>query len=310
MYAPQPPQSRPDPAWQPAINPPANPPARGYLPEPVPPSPASPFASQAAVREIAGKWLRIPIERPIITPVLIGVLFLIYLPMAFSPDLSDKALLWGANIHQYIMEGQWYRLITATFLHASIDGIPFIHVLSNAYGLWAIGMELERLVGRARFAAIYAISGLAGSVASFAFLPLNASSVGASGAIFGLIGAMAVYFGLHRKVFGRMGSAWFWNMIIIIVLNGGIGLSGVLPVDNSAHIGGLIAGAIVGYVLSPRYALGSWYNLLVRNVENTNKGSLPWIATALLGGIVIFGFFAVLLLFQAGILHSGYITGQ
>ena len=104
--------------------------------------------------------------------------------MFLSADINERVLEWGANMHVLVMQGQWYRLITATFLHASIGDVPFVHLLSNAYGLWVIGMELERLVGRARFAAIYAISGIAGSIASFVFLPANVPSVGASGAMF------------------------------------------------------------------------------------------------------------------------------
>jgi polyferredoxin len=97
------------------------------------------------------------------------------------------------------------------------------------------------------------------------------------------------------------------NIIFVILLNVGIGFSGLLPVDNSAHIGGLLAGGAMGYVLCPRYALGDWFNPFVRNLSNTNKGPLTWVAAALLGLAVVLAFFVLLLLFQAGILKPTYL---
>ena len=209
-----------------------------------------------------------------------------------APHLS--ANLWGAKINA-IYAGEWYRLITATLLHAPTP----LHIFFNGYALYIIGMDLEAFAGRWRFAAIYAISGLAGSVASLAFSPQ--AGVGASGAIFGLIGALGVYFGMHRKLFGRMGQAQFWNIIVVIVLNLGLGLSGIFPIDNSAHIGGLIAGAAAGYVLIPRYTLGEWRQPNIRDIQNTNHSPLVWVATALIALDVIFAFFIVLLLALKGI---------
>lgn len=307
MYAPEPTQRPPQPeTWQPGSRPIPSPPTNstGYASDAIPG-----FGTQARAQQALGRWLRIPIDRPLVTPALLVVLFLIYLPMVISSSINEQVLSWGANMHMLVMQGQWYRLITSTFLHASVDGIPFIHLGFNAYALWVIGMELERLMGRARYAAVYAVSGLAGSIASFVFTPANVPSVGASGAIFGLVGALTVYFGLHRKVYGKMGNAWFWNMIVIIALNIGIGFSGFLPVDNSAHVGGLVAGAAMGYVLSPRYALGDWFNILVRNVVNTNRSLLPWLAAGLLGLVVVFAFITLFLMFSAGILQPTYMLG-
>src|SRR4051812_16749790 len=197
MYAPEPPEaprSQPQTTWQPGnrISP---------IPTPIgyPTDAAQSAATQVRAQQMLGRWLRIPGTRPIVTQVLIVALFVIYVPMVLSPQLNELILNWGSNLHMAVMQGEWYRLVTATFLHASINGIPFLHIASNAYGLWVIGLELEKRIGRLRFGAIYAISGVAGSVASFAFLPANVPSVGASGAIFGLVGALAVYFALHRK---------------------------------------------------------------------------------------------------------------
>jgi rhomboid protease GluP len=251
------------------------------------------------------QWLRIPLDRPIVTPVLLAILAAIYIPMQLFPPVNSLFLQWGENQHQLVMQGEWWRLITSTFLHGG-----FLHILLNGYALYIIGMDLEGLMGKARFAAIYAISGLAGSVASFAFTPANVISVGASGAIFGLVGALGVYFGLYRRLFGRVGNLQFWNIIIVILLNVGIGFSGIFPIDNSAHIGGLLAGAAVGYVLCPRYTLGGWASPTVRDLVNTNKGPLPWIAATLIGLVVVFAFIVFLLLFQAGILRPTYLLGR
>ncbi len=241
------------------------------------------------------RWLRIPLQRPYVTQGILVVLVAIYIPMFLSARTYNNVAEWGAKINENIYAGEWYRLITATFLHAQTP----LHLFFNGYALYMIGMDLEAFTGRWRFAVIYAISGLAGSVASLAFS--SQAGVGASGAIFGLIGALGVYFGMHRKLFGRLGQAQFWNIIIVIVLNLGLGLSGIFPIDNSAHIGGLIAGAAAGYVLIPRYTLGGWRQPNIRDVENTNRSPLVWVAIALIALDVIFAFFVVLLLAQKGI---------
>ena len=259
------------------------------------------------------RWLRVPLARPVVTIVLLAALVVIFVPMALSQQINDQFLLWGSIVKQIrypdgslhgILYGEWWRLITGTFLHAGI-----LHIALNGYALYLIGMELKSLFGRQRFVVVYAISGLAGSVASFAFTPFNVPGVGASGAIFGLIGALGVYFGIHRRLYGRMGTAQFWNIIVVIVLNLGIGLSGIFPIDNSAHIGGLLAGAAVGFVLCPRYTLGDWYNPLVRNLVNTNKGPLMWFAAAAIGLIVILIFVVLLIMFNQGIIKPFYQLG-
>jgi hypothetical protein len=101
-------------------------------------------------------------------------------------------------------------------------------------------------------------------------------------------------------MFGKRGNLQFWNIIIVIVLNLGLGFSHIFPIDNSAHVGGLIAGAAVGFVLCPRYRLSDWVNPLVRQVVNTNKSALSWLATALIGLDVILLFFIILLLYKQG----------
>lgn len=306
MYSPKPsPQPDGEPEWpRPAATTQRiPPPPPTYLSQPTTRPPSGTAQTQALRR-----WLRIPTERPVVTRALLVILVIIYIPAIFAPDVYNWMLTWGANEKSFIYEGQWWRLVTSTFLHAPWPLI--IHIGLNGYALYVIGAELEAFVGRLRFVAIYVVSGLAGSVASFAFIPAHVPGMGASGAIFGLIGALGVYFGLHRRLFGKMGTAQFWNIIVVIALNMGIGFLGVqffgrFTIDNSAHIGGLIAGAAIGYVLCPRYKLGDWYNPLVRNVVNINKGPLTWIAATLIGLIVVAAFLDLWLLFRAGILVLG-----
>lgn len=313
MYNPNP--VPPDPQWQASrtTQPDSDeytpgrpfPPAPSYLPAPVPP--AAPIAEGLGVVRL---WIHIPVERPIWTQTILVVLVGIFvlttlLGQSFNimpTDLNDVLTRWGAKVNSAVVQGQWWRLITAMFLHNGL-----LHIASNGYALYVIGMDLEGFFGRARFLAVYFIAGLAGSVASFAFSPYYASGVGASGAIFGLIGALAVYFGMYRRLFGKRGNLQFWNIIVVVVLNLGLGFSGLLPIDNSAHIGGLVAGALVGYVLSPRYALGEWETYNVRLLVNTNKGRLPWIAAGLLALVVVATFFVVLLLFTNGLVKPNYI---
>ncbi len=236
--------------------------------------------------------------------VLVGI-FVLMTVLGGSLDATDNAdflVAWGAKVNSRVaFGGQWWLLITATFLHAGI-----LHIATNGYALYIIGIELEAFFGRARFLAVYAISGLAGSVASFAFSPFNVPGVGASGAIFGLIGALAVYFGLYRKLFGKRGNMQFWNIILIMVLNIGFGFSGILPIDNSAHLGGLAAGALAGYILCPRYKLGEWETFNVRPLRNVNTGPLPWAATAVTALVVVFIFIVLLLLFRGNYIIPTY----
>ena len=261
---------------------------------------ASVYDGARPARATPRLWLRIPLANPRVTPVLLGVLITIFGLMVLaggSLSPADRQGLlqdWGAKVNSLIADGEWWRLITATFLHAN-----FVHIALKGYALYVIGIDLEALVGRARFIAIYFVSGLAGSIASFIFSP--AMGVGASGAIFGLIGALAIYYGLHRRLFGKIGQIQFWNIIAVIALNIAFGFSGILPVDNSAHLGGLVAGLAMGYVLCPRYIAGKWVMHHVRDVVNANTGPLPWIAAGLLALNLVLVFLVSVILYRAGV---------
>lgn len=163
----------------------------------------------------------------------------------FNPDARVLALL-GMKINVLIAQGEYWRLLTAMFLHGNL-----VHILFNGFALFALGPEAERIYGTPRFLTIYFLAGIAGSIASYAF---SASpSVGASGAIFGLIGCLAMFYYTARRILGDFGRMQLQSMIAIIVINLLLGFSAATVIDNYAHVGGLLGGALVGWLLAPRY---------------------------------------------------------
>ena len=166
-------------------------------------------------------------KKIIVTNVIITLCVLVYILQLFN----SKLLYLGANISDFVKMGEVYRIITCTFIHAGI-----IHLSCNMYSLYIIGSQLETFIGKARFIFVYIISAISGSLMSLIFTA--GASVGASGAIFGLLGSL-LYFGYHYRIY--LGSVLKNQIIPIIILN--ILLGFMLPgVDNAAHIGGLIGG--------------------------------------------------------------------
>lgn len=145
----------------------------------------------------------------------------------------------GAKVNVLINSGEIYRLLTSAFLHGGI-----IHIFFNMSALNIIGREVEAVYGSKRYIAIYVISALGGSVVSYLFKP-NSISVGASGAIFGLLGAMLI-FGLKER--DKIGKQYMKNILETIGLNVIIGIT-IPNIDNFAHLGGLILGAITSFIL-------------------------------------------------------------
>jgi len=155
---------------------------------------------------------------------------------------SDLLLQWGAKSKPEMLQGQVWRFITPIFLHVNIP-----HVFVNMYSLYAIGPAVERFFGTPRFLALYLLSGFSGVVFSLAFSPYP--SAGASGAIFGLLGALAVFLYLHREIFGRFGRLQLRQLIIVALLNLALGL---MPgIDNWGHLGGLLAGGGLAWTTGP-----------------------------------------------------------
>lgn len=170
-------------------------------------------------------------KTPLITFLLIGICIIMFFLTYFLGE--NEIISYGGNIKELVKSGEYYRLLTCIFLHAGI-----IHIACNMYSLYVIGSQLESFFGKIRYLIIFLLSGICGSILSIAFNNNDAISIGASGAIFGLLGAI-VYFGYHYRIY--LGNALKNQIIPIIILNLSIGF--LTPgIDNFAHIGGLIGG--------------------------------------------------------------------
>lgn len=153
-----------------------------------------------------------------------------------STDL-DVLVRFGAQVTPLLQDGELWRLFTSMFLH-----IGLVHLLANMWALVIFGPIFERSVGRVRYVALYLASGLAGSAATALFVSPRSVSAGASGAIFGLLGAFAVLGWRLRHT--ELGSTWTRHALVLIALNVVLGLT-VPAIGLEAHLGGLLAGAAV-----------------------------------------------------------------
>lgn len=229
----------------------------------------APSASRFYIRMSKPTWMRILLGINIVVFVSV-ILFGIFIfgDLNLTPRLSTLVL-FGAKVNEYIAAGEIWRLFTAMFLHGDI-----IHLLFNLYALYILGPMVEGFFGHRRFLLIYFIGGLWGSVASYAFSP--AVSVGASGAIFGLIGATTIYFLRYRENFGSRGRAIVQNMLVVIGINLVLGLS-VQGIDNWGHMGGLIGGTAVAYTLLPIYRAPATAHLGAQPLVEERRDTVEWL---------------------------------
>ena len=153
----------------------------------------------------------------------------------------------GAKHNDLIVLGETWRLITPIFLHVGI-----LHLAFNSYAIYMIGPQIECFFGPHRFASIYLLSGVYGVLLSFVLS--DAPSAGASGAIFGLIGTQAAFFYRYRNAFGDRGRRQLYSTILVIAFNMVLTLT-AQGIDVWGHIGGLATGGILGWSLTPQYAL-------------------------------------------------------
>ena len=175
-------------------------------------------------------------KKPIITVSILFINAVIFLLMyAFGNGSTDALTLvkFGALYKPLVLKGEFYRLFTSAFLH-----IGLIHLLVNSYSLYVLGVQLESFLGKFKYLFVYVVSALCGSLMSIVFS--SNISAGASGAIFGLLGSL-LYFGYNYRVY--LGSVLRSQIIPLIILNLGLGFF-IGGVDNAAHIGGLIGGAL------------------------------------------------------------------
>ncbi|MEV4458756.1 rhomboid family intramembrane serine protease [Microbispora sp. NPDC049633] len=189
------------------------------------------------VRQARSTFGGAAVAAPRVTWTLLVLNVLAYAAEVLRPDeVVQRFAMWSLGVHL----GEWWRLITSAFLHAPPPS--FWHILFNMWALYALGPELERRLGSGRFAALYLLSALGGSVAIYLF---GTSAVGASGAIYGLFGALFVV--ARRLGYDARGVLWLIGINVVLTF--------VVPgISWQGHLGGLVAGAIVaaGFAYAPR----------------------------------------------------------
>ena len=190
------------------------------------------------------------------TIALLGVLSFLFILVAGASDILTSrfrplgvpyayVVVLGAKNNEAIRNGELWRLGTSMLLHGNL-----LHLAVNAYALWVLGTVLERLYGMRRFLSLFVIAGLGGAVASYLFT--DANSVGASGAIFGLLGAAVIFGVKFRGILpARVRRLLTMGLLPWVALNLFIGT--VFPeIDNAAHIGGMVTGGVVAIFLGAR----------------------------------------------------------
>jgi len=195
--------------------------------------------------------ISLPASVPYVTYTIVGITILVYLLQRGSTYLFGYAnaasqLDWleayGARINELIRAGQLWRFLTPMLLHASVP-----HILFNMYALVAFGAGLERNFGHWRFLGLYLLGGFAGNVLSF--LLSNGYSVGASTAIFALVGAEGIFLYQNRRLFGNRFGRAIGNVIFVVAVNLLLGLTP--GIDNWGHVGGLLGGLIFAWFAGP-----------------------------------------------------------
>ncbi|MGC2170272.1 MAG: rhomboid family intramembrane serine protease [Candidatus Sulfotelmatobacter sp.] len=201
-------------------------------------------------------WVRRGESTITLTQVFFGINVAVFLgmvlasanPAAFLSPLQEFAgmelVQWGANVGPLTISGEWWRLLTCVFVHGGL-----LHIGFNMWCLWDLGALSESLYGRWTFGVLYLICGLGASLASVTWNP-HVMSVGASGAIFGLAGALIAAFKLGEFSVPRSAlSGPLRSLLVFVVFNLGFGaVSGFT--DNAAHIGGLVTGLILGALIA------------------------------------------------------------
>ena len=205
-------------------------------------------AEDALQQVMPAPWARGGITRPV-TQAIFGLNVAVFLGMVLAGSsildpTTQQLIHWGANSGRLTLSGQWWRLVTSMFLHVGI-----VHIALNMWCLWSLGALAEPLYGPWMFGAVYLMSGVGGSLASVAWRPYGVSA-GASGAIFGLAGALIASYRLGEfSAPSTVVSGTFRSILAFAGYNlvlGGFSTS----TDNAAHIGGLVTGAFLGALIA------------------------------------------------------------
>lgn len=203
--------------------------------------------------------------RVLVTPVIVALNLGLFVVMAasgvglISPE-ADALVRWGATYGPFTASGEWWRLLSAMFIH-----IGLLHVAMNMWVLWTAGPLVERLLGHSGFALVYLLSGLAGGLASLAWNPAVVSA-GASGAVFGVYGALLAFLLRRRRLMPlavlqslRSSTLIFvgFNMVFGLMHKG---------IDMGAHVGGLVGGFLFALPLCHPLTEAVWRTRWRRNL--------------------------------------------
>jgi membrane associated rhomboid family serine protease len=244
----------------------------------------------ARQRVMPTPWVRRNQSTISLTHILFGMNVSVFLGMVLAGQTVmdfpvGETIRWGANFGPLTLTGEWWRLLTCVFVHGGL-----LHIAFNMWCLWSLGQLAESLYGRWTYAAVYLLCGIGSSLTSLAWHP-GSPSVGASGAIFGLAGAMLAAFKLGEFSVPRsalqgtlrsLGAFVVYNLIFGQVMGG---------VDNAAHIGGLITGLILGALIA----------LLAPHQEHAPRRVAIFIATC----VALFAGAAALARYHGVPLHLG-----
>lgn len=180
-------------------------------------------------------------KKPTITYALIIINIVVFILSLLNESIVDDFCVWNIGVVKY---HEYYRIITGTFLHAGL-----MHIAFNMYALYILGKQMESFLGKWKFLIVYIISGIFGSLLTLAIHGENFAAVGASGAIFGLLGSL-LCFGYHYRVY--LGTVIQNQIIPLLVFNLAIGL--MIPgIDIFGHIGGLIGGYLATMAVGVPY---------------------------------------------------------
>ncbi|MCH7641792.1 MAG: rhomboid family intramembrane serine protease [Chloroflexi bacterium] len=214
--------------------------------------------------------------------LVINVVYFLVLEIAGGSEDPRVLIKYGAKYGPAIADGEYWRLVTPVFMH-----IGAFHLLANSISLLIFGGIVERSYGWRAFLAIYLTAGVAGNVASYAAGP--AVGAGASGAIFGMLGAFAVYLYFNRAMLGSAARGSLGGLAFIIIVNITFGLT-TAGVDNWAHLGGLMAGVLLALRLSPRMETENTYGLNRRLLSSQpvfQQSSLATIGSATAAALAV-----------------------
>ncbi len=218
--------------------------------------PAAPAPSQSS-GTTSSVSVSLPKSVPTVTYTIIGITVVVYLLQIATLQFlgTDIPVVLGVKVNNLIRAGQLWRLLTPVLLH---DDTSIFHIGFNMYALIVFGQGLERHFGHRRFLLLYLLGAFTGNVLSF--LLSSSASLGASTAIFGLIGAEGVFLLQNRKLFGSQFKGAIGNIVFVVVVNLFIGLAP--GIDDWGHVGGLLGGLIFAWFAGPRWEMEGMYPAL------------------------------------------------